>query len=51
MEDGEDTGRAVAGRFGWKLAYATNQIAAARKAGYLPETKQGQPRRYPKRTD
>ena len=43
MAAGEETGFAVAERFGWKRQYANNRIAAARKAGYLPPAEPGQP--------
>jgi hypothetical protein len=51
MTAGEDTGRAIAERFGWKSGRATNAIAAARKAGYLPPTEQGKARTFPRQTD
>lgn len=47
MKEGEPTGAAVADRFEWSLAQATNAIARARKAGYLPPTDRGQPRTFP----
>jgi hypothetical protein len=38
---GEPTAQAVAEAFHWQLQTARNRISAARKAGFLPETRRG----------